>query len=349
MENITYNSKNEIKNILVTGGAGFIGSNFIELLLTNRKYNVINLDLLTYAGNLQNLNWIGDNYPNYKFIKGDICDRELIEKIIKENNVDSVINFAAETHVDRSILESSNFVRTNINGTVNLLDVSRKFNIKRFIQISTDEVYGSLSNVGFFTEQTNINPSSPYSSTKASADIIALSYFHTYNTPVIITRCSNNYGPKQFPEKLIPLIISNSLENKNIPVYGDGLNVRDWIFVKDHNLAILDILEKGENGEVYNIGASNEIKNIDIVTLILNSLNKPLDLITYVKDRPGHDRRYAIDSNKIQTSLNWSPKSEFQDGIDLTIKWYLDNQTWINEIKSGEYQNYYKLNYNNRR
>jgi len=348
MENITYNSKNEIKNILVTGGAGFIGSNFIELLLTNRKYNVINLDLLTYAGNLQNLNWIGDNYPNYKFIKGDICDRELIEKIIKENNVDSVINFAAETHVDRSILESSNFVRTNINGTVNLLDVSRKFNIKRFIQISTDEVYGSLSNVGFFTEQTNINPSSPYSSTKASADIIALSYFHTYNTPVIITRCSNNYGPKQFPEKLIPLIISNSLENKNIPVYGDGLNVRDWIFVKDHNLAILDILEKGENGEVYNIGASNEIKNIDIVTLILNSLNKPLDLITYVKDRPGHDRRYAIDSNKIQTSLNWSPKTEFKDGIDLTIKWYLDNQTWINEIKSGEYQNYYNLNYNNR-
>lgn len=349
MENITYNSKNEIKNILVTGGAGFIGSNFIELLLTNRKYNVINLDLLTYAGNLQNLNWIGDNYPNYKFIKGDICDRELIEKIIKENNVDSIINFAAETHVDRSILESSNFIRTNINGTVNLLDVSKKFNIKRFIQISTDEVYGSLSNVGFFTEQTNINPSSPYSSTKASADIIALSYFHTYNTPVIITRCSNNYGPKQFPEKLIPLIISNSLDNKNIPVYGDGLNVRDWIYVKDHNLAVLDILEKGKNGEVYNIGASNEIKNIEIVTLILNLLNKPLDLITYVKDRPGHDRRYAIDSNKIQTSLNWSPKTEFKDGIDLTIKWYLDNQTWINEVKSGEYQNYYELNYNNRR
>lgn len=348
MENLKFETENEIKNILITGGAGFIGSNFIELILTNRKYNIINLDLLTYAGNLKNLDWIGNNYPNYKFIKGDICDKELVEKIFLVYKIDTIINFAAETHVDRSILGSSDFIRTNINGTVNLLEVSNKFNLSRFIQISTDEVYGSLTDVGLFTENSNINPSSPYSSSKASADLIAMSYFHTYKTPVIITRCSNNYGPKQFPEKLIPLIISNSLENKNIPVYGDGLNIRDWIFVKDHNLAVLDILEKGLIGEVYNIGASNEIKNIDIVKLILNMLNKPLELITYVKDRPGHDRRYAIDSNKIHSLLNWTPKTNFKDGIELTIKWYLENHTWINEIKSGEYKNYYNLNYTNR-
>lgn len=348
MQNKKNSFENEIKNILVTGGAGFIGSNFIELLLTTRNYNVVNIDLLTYAGNLSNLNWIGDKYPNYKFIKGDICDKELIEYIIIENKIDTIINFAAETHVDRSILESGQFIKTNINGTVNLLDASRNFKIKRYIQISTDEVYGSLSNEGLFTEENNIKPSSPYSSSKAAADIIALSYFHTYKTPVIVTRCSNNYGPKQFPEKLIPLIISNSLENKNIPVYGDGLNVRDWIYVKDHNIAVLEILENGESGEVYNIGASNEIKNIDIVKLILNKLNKPFDLITYVKDRPGHDRRYAIDSSKIQNLLNWTPKTEFKDGIELTIKWYLENQIWINEIKTGEYQNYYNLNYDNR-
>jgi len=317
------------KNILITGGAGFIGSNFIELILSTRNYNIVNIDALTYAGNLENLTGLEEKYSNYKFVKANILDKNTIKDILQVNEIDTIINFAAESHVYRSILDSSPFLDTNVKGTLNLLDLANELKIQRFIQISTDEVYGSLGAEGFFTEQTPLNPNSPYSASKTSADMFAMSYFHTYGTPVLITRCSNNYGPKQFPEKLIPLIISNCLENKQIPVYGDGLNVRDWIYVNDHNLAILDVLEKGETGQVYNIGSSNEKTNIEIVKTILNILGKSEELITYVKDRPGNDKRYAIDSTKIQNDLNWSPKINFENGIKQPIEWYLSNQNWI--------------------
>lgn len=320
-------------NILVTGGAGFIGSNFIELILSTRNYNIINIDALTYAGNLENLTGISEKYSNYKFVKANILDKNTIKDILLVNEIDTIINFAAESHVDRSILDSSPFLDTNVKGTLNLLDLTNELKIQRFIQISTDEVYGSLGAEGYFTEQTPLNPNSPYSASKTSADMFVMAYHHTYGNPVLITRCSNNYGPKQFPEKLIPLIISNCLENKQIPVYGDGLNVRDWIYVNDHNLAILDVLEKGETGQVYNIGSSNEKTNIEIVKTILNILGKSEELITYVKDRPGHDKRYAIDSSKIQNELGWSPKMNFENGIKQTIDWYLSNHNWINNIK----------------
>ncbi len=334
-----------MKNILVTGGAGFIGSNFINYVLSGHKdYRIINLDKLTYAGNLENLVQCEDN-PDFNFIKGDICNSELVRYLFEKFDIKYVINFAAESHVDRSILGSEIFYRTNVIGTNVLLEISRQFGVKKFLQVSTDEVYGSLGNDGLFTENTPLSPNSPYSSSKAAADMMALAFFHTYGMPVVVTRCSNNYGPYQFPEKLIPLMILNSLGEKKLPVYGDGMNVRDWIFVDDHNRAIDMVFDKGRPGEVYNIGASNEMPNIEIIKLILNYLSKPETLIEYVKDRPGHDRRYAIDSAKIRNELGWEPLFTFEDAIEKTIDWYLRNETWWNRILSGDYQDYYKLQY----
>jgi dTDP-glucose 4,6-dehydratase len=334
-----------MKNILVTGGAGFIGSNYINQILIERDdYNIVNLDKLTYAGNLENLKQSEKN-KNYHFEKGDITDSEFVAGIFEKYKIKYVINFAAESHVDRSILGSEIFFRTNVIGTNILLETARKFEVEKFIQVSTDEVYGSLGAEGYFTEQTPLSPNSPYSSSKASADLMALAFYHTYGLPVSITRCSNNYGPYQFPEKLIPLMIINAMNNKKLPVYGDGLYVRDWIFVHDHNKAINLVFEKGKVGEVYNIGASNEMPNIQIIKLILEYLGKTEDLIEYVKDRPGHDRRYAIDSAKIQRELNWKPGFLFQDAIKQTIDWYVRNKDWWQRIISGEYQDYYKIQY----
>ena len=334
-----------MKNILVTGGAGFIGSNYINRTLEERDdYNIINLDKLTYAGNLENLK-SSEKKNNYTFVKGDITDSELVVQVFEKYKIKYVINFAAESHVDRSILGSEIFFRTNVIGTNILLETSRKFEIEKFIQVSTDEVYGSLGKEGYFQEQTPLAPNSPYSSSKASADLMALAFYHTYGLPVTITRCSNNYGPFQFPEKLIPLMIINALNNKKLPVYGDGLYVRDWIFVHDHNKAINLVFEKGNPGEVYNIGASNEMPNIKIIKLILDYLGKPEDLIEHVKDRPGHDRRYAIDSGKIQKELNWQPDFVFHEAIKQTIDWYMKNKNWWERIISGEYQDYYKIQY----
>lgn len=334
-----------MKNILVTGGAGFIGSNYINHILRERDdYFIVNLDKLTYAGNLENLKE-SENNPRYKFVKGDITNSELVEYLFSKYEIKHVINFAAESHVDRSILGSEIFYRTNVIGTNVLLEVSRRFEVEKFVQISTDEVYGSLGPEGLFTEKTPLDPSSPYSSSKAGADIMALAFYHTYGMPVTVTRCSNNYGPFQFPEKLIPLMIINSLNNKNLPVYGDGLNVRDWIYVIDHNKAVDLVFEKGVPGQVYNIGASNEMTNINIIKLILQILGKPDSLIQYVKDRPGHDRRYAIDASKIENELGWKPSFNFETAIESTIKWYLDNKLWWDRIISGEYQKYYSLQY----
>ncbi len=334
-----------MKNILVTGGAGFIGSNFINYILKNRNdVNIVNIDKLTYAGNLENLAGI-ENLTNYKFIKGDICNSELVDYIIRNYNIDYIINFAAESHVDRSILGSEVFFRTNVIGTNVLLEATKRHGIKKFIQVSTDEVYGSLGKTGKFTEQTPLSPNSPYSSSKASADMMALSFHHTYGTPVVVTRCSNNYGPYQFPEKLIPLMIINTLNDKKLPVYGDGLNVRDWIYVLDHNKAIEKVFDEGKAGEVYNIGADHEMTNIEIVKLILKELNKDESLIEYVNDRPGHDRRYAIDSSKIQSELGWKPEFDFEEAIVQTINWYLENRNWWQKILSEEYLKYYEEQY----
>jgi dTDP-glucose 4,6-dehydratase len=334
-----------MKNILVTGGAGFIGSNFINYFLDKRDdYNIINLDKLTYAGNLENL-IPSEKKKNYHFIKGDICNSELVHYIFEKFKIKHVIHFAAESHVDRSILGSEIFYRTNVMGTNVLLEVARKFEVERFLQISTDEVYGSLGKEGLFTERTPLSPNSPYSSSKAASDMMAMSFHHTYGMPVVITRCSNNYGQYQFPEKLIPLMIINSINNKKLPVYGDGMYVRDWIYVIDHNKAVELVFEKGKVGEVYNIGASNEMPNIKIIKLILGQLKKGEDLIEYVKDRPGHDRRYAIDSTKIQTELGWKPTFTFEQAIVDTIEWYLKNENWWKRIISGEYQKYYEMQY----
>ncbi|SNX52854.1 dTDP-glucose 4,6-dehydratase [Thermoanaerobacterium sp. RBIITD] len=333
--------------VLVTGGAGFIGSNFIKYMLKEHKdYKVINLDKLTYAGNLENLKDV-ENNSNYIFVKGDITDREIVEKIFSDG-IDYVVNFAAESHVDRSIEDPSIFLKTNVLGTQVLLDAAKKYGVKKYLQVSTDEVYGSLGKTGYFTEQTSLSPNSPYSASKASADLLVRAYHHTFGTPVNITRCSNNYGPYQFPEKLIPLMIINALYDKELPVYGDGLNVRDWLYVEDHCRAIDLVLHKGKIGEVYNIGGNNEKANIEIVKLILKELNKPESLIKYVKDRPGHDRRYAIDSTKIQQELGWKPIYHFDEGMKKTIKWYIDNEEWWNKIISGEYQDYYVKMYKNR-
>jgi dTDP-glucose 4,6-dehydratase len=336
-----------MKNILVTGGAGFIGSNYINHILSERDdYNIVNLDKLTYAGNLENLKPSEGN-KNYTFIKGDICNAELVSYIFEQYKIKYVINFAAESHVDRSILGSEIFYRTNVIGTNVLLEVSRRNDIEKFVQVSTDEVYGSLGAEGLFTESSPICPNSPYSSSKAAADLMAFSFYHTFKMPIVITRCSNNYGPLQFPEKLIPLMIINAFNGKRLPVYGDGMNVRDWIYVIDHNRAIDMVFEKGKLGEVYNIGASNEMPNIKIVKLILGYLNKSEDLIEYVTDRPGHDRRYAIDSQKITKELGWKPIFSFEEAIGKTISWYLDNKEWWERIISGEYKSYYKLQYKN--
>lgn len=336
-----------MSKILVTGGCGFIGSNFIRYALKNSDYEIVNLDKLTYAGNLKNLVDV-QNDPRYKFYKGDICNFELVSFIIEKEKVDSIINFAAESHVDRSILSSQEFIRTNVTGTNVLLEVTRLYQLKKFLQISTDEVYGSLGPEGKFTEETPLSPNSPYSASKASADLLVKAFHHTYGVPALITRCSNNYGPYQFPEKLIPLMIINTLSNKPLPVYGDGMNVRDWIYVEDHCEAILKVFEKGRIGEVYNIGAENEKPNIEIVKLILKELRKDESLITYVKDRPGHDRRYAIDATKIKTELGWKPSHTFETAIKETINWYIQNQSWWKEIISGDYLNYYKKWYEER-
>ena len=331
--------------VLVTGGAGFIGSNFVKYMLDKYSdYEIINLDALTYCGNLKNLTDIEDN-PNYSFVKGDIRDSKLVDDIVS-NGVDYIVNFAAESHVDRSIKDPEIFIKSNILGTQVLLDAAKKYNIKKYLQVSTDEVYGSLGEEGYFTEETPLQPNSPYSASKAGADLMVRAYSNTFDLPINITRCSNNYGPYQFPEKLIPLMISNALEDKELPIYGDGKNIRDWLHVYDHCSAIDLVLHKGRIGEVYNIGGHNEKQNIEIVKLILDALDKDESLIKYVKDRLGHDKRYAIDSSKIVNELGWTPKYTFETGIVETIEWYLDNQDWISDVKSGEYQEYYDKMYN---
>ncbi len=332
-----------MKTILVTGGAGFIGSNFIRYII-DKNVNVINLDKLTYAGNLNNLKDIEES-ANYKFIQGDICSKDLVSFILKEYKVDYIVNFAAESHVDRSIIDSTPFYQTNVIGTLNLMDCTRKAGIEKFLQVSTDEVYGSLGTVGKFKEETPLAPNSPYSASKAAADQAVIAYNHTFGFPALITRCSNNYGPYQFPEKLIPLVISNALANKSIPVYGTGENVRDWIYVEDHCRGIYSVLMNGNLGEVYNIGGESEVANIDLVKNILQILKKSDSLISFVQDRPGHDLRYAIDIGKVNRELNWSPGYQFEDGLEKTINWYLTNQDWLNSIINGEYKDYYKQQY----
>ena len=334
--------------IIVTGGAGFIGSNFIfHMLKAHPDYRIICIDKLTYAGNISTLKPVMDK-PNFCFAKLDICDRDGVYKLFKEEKPDIVVNFAAESHVDRSIEDPAVFLQTNIIGTGVLMDASREYGVKRFHQVSTDEVYGDLPLDRpdlFFTEKTPIQTSSPYSSSKAGADLLVLAYNRTYGLPVTISRCSNNYGPYQFPEKLIPLMIVNALQEKPLPVYGKGINVRDWLYVEDHCEAVDLIIHNGKDGEVYNIGGHNEMRNIDIVKLICKELGKPESLITFVKDRKGHDMRYAIDPTKIHDELGWMPKTRFADGIKKTIQWYLEHQEWWQEIISGEYRNYYKKMY----
>ena len=338
-------------NIIVTGGAGFIGSNFIFYMLKKHPdYRIVCLDKLTYAGNLSTLASVMDN-PKFRFVKMDICDRTAVEGLFAEEHPDVVVNFAAESHVDRSIENPGIFLETNIMGTAVLMDVCRKCGIKRFHQVSTDEVYGDLPLDRpdlFFTESTPINTSSPYSTSKASADLLVHAYYRTYGLPISISRCSNNYGPYQFPEKLIPLMIANALNDKPLPVYGAGENVRDWLYVDDHCKAIDLIIHKGKVGGIYNVGGHNEMKNIDIVKLICQALGKPVSLITHVTDRKGHDMRYAIDPTKIHNELGWLPETKFADGIKKTIKWYLDNKSWWENIISGEYQKYYEKMYGNR-
>ena len=334
--------------ILVTGAAGFIGSNFVYYEL--EKYpedKIVALDLLTYAGNLKNLDGCKDN-PNFKFVKADIRDRESIDKLFEDERFDIVVNFAAESHVDRSIKDPEIFLKTNIIGTEVLMDASLKYNVKRYHQVSTDEVYGDLpleAKDSFFTEKTPLHTSSPYSASKASADLLVMAYHRTFGLNTTITRCSNNYGPYQFPEKLIPLMINNARQNKQLPVYGKGLNVRDWLHVYDHCSGIDLVMRYGKNGEVYNIGGHNERQNIDVVKTILRELDKPETLITYVTDRKGHDLRYAIDPTKIETELGWKPRYNFETGIKETVEWYMNNEEWMDDVTSGDYLNYYEKMY----
>jgi dTDP-glucose 4,6-dehydratase len=330
--------------ILVTGGCGFIGANFVKYFLRKYPdYKIVNIDLLTYAGNLENLTDIESN-PNYKFVRGDIADSKVMDQVFQEK-IDAVVNFAAESHVDRSLYDPGSFVRTNIVGVQVLLDAALKRKVRLFLQISTDEVYGSVTNQKGFTESSPLNPSSPYSASKASADLLALSYFKTFNAPVIITRGTNNFGPYQFPEKLIPLFITNAMEDKQLPLYGDGMHIRDWLFVEDHCSALDLALHKGKAGEVYNISAHNEKPNKEITYLILKNLNRPESLIKQVPDRPAHDRHYALDSTKIERELDWKPKYSFEEGMKLTIDWYKKNCSWWENIKSGEYLKYYQKHY----
>lgn len=347
-----------MKNILVTGGAGFIGSNFVKHMLGAYDYSIINIDSLTYAGNLENLKDV-ENNPKYTFVKADIRDREALNKIFAEYQIDTVVNFAAESHVDRSIEDPEIFLSTNVLGTQALLDTAKKYwkvnpddkhcrlfkEGVKYLQVSTDEVYGTLGKEGMFTETTPLAPNSPYSASKTSADLVVRAYYETFGMPINITRCSNNYGPYQFPEKLIPLMINNCLHNKELPVYGDGMQIRDWLHVKDHCTGIDTVLHKGKIGEVYNIGGNNEKANIEIVKLIIKNLGKSEDLIKYVQDRPGHDRRYAIDNTKITTELGWKPSYTFEQGIKETIEWYLAHEEWMEKIVSGDYMTYYEKMY----
>lgn len=350
------------RTVLVTGGSGFIGANFVRLLVDEYKHwRVINLDKLTYAGNMNNLKGVSEG-ENYRFVKGDICDAEMVAGLFMEEQIDMVVHFAAESHVDRSIVGPAEFIQTNIVGTFNLLEAAKKswdgkpgHEQRCFLHVSTDEVYGSLGETGLFTETTAYDPRSPYSASKASSDHLANAYFHTYGVPVRITNCSNNYGPYQFPEKLIPLVFNNAMHGKSLPVYGDGKNVRDWLFVQDHCEAIVEVLLKGDNGHCYNIGGNNEKQNIEVVTLICDLLDQKIglpesgnprrSLITFVEDRLGHDRRYAIDAGKIKNQLGWEPQMTFEQGMERTVDWYLANQDWVADIVSGSYQNYYATMY----
>jgi len=356
-----------MKQVLITGGCGFIGSNFVRHTLEHYPdYRLINLDKLTYAGNPGNLTDI-ENSPRYRFVKGDIGDADLVRKIFAEEKIDAVVHFAAESHVDRSITGPAEFIRTNILGTFTLLEAAREAWLKngnsagkeyRFLHVSTDEVYGSLGETGAFQETTPYDPRSPYSASKASSDHLVSAYFHTYGLPTLITNCSNNYGPYQFPEKLIPLVINNALQGKALPVYGDGKNVRDWLYVIDHCEAILTVLHKGKTGETYNIGGNSEKQNIEIVSTICDILDEKTgllpdgkarrSLVTYVKDRAGHDRRYAIDATKIRTELGWTPQVKFADGMRKTVEWYLDHQAWIASVTTGAYREYYEKMYGGR-
>jgi len=351
-------------NILVTGGAGFIGSNFIRTLLTKTEFKgrIINLDKLTYAGNASSLDDMSQKYPDrYIFCQGDICDKELVSSLFEKYTIDAVCHLAAESHVDRSIEGPEAFIQTNVNGTFTLLDSARKawaddYSNKLFHHVSTDEVYGSLGETGYFHETTPYDPRSPYSASKASSDHLVMAYFHTYGLPVTMTNCSNNYGPFQFPEKLIPVMIQNMLDGKDLPVYGDGKNIRDWLFVEDHNTAVWAVMQKGELGETYNIGGENEWENIKLIHVLCDILSeqtgKPVEeftkLITYVKDRPGHDRRYAINCDKLKLTLGWKQSVTFEEGLRNTVKWYLSNSEWIENIKSGEYLRWMEKNYTER-
>lgn len=333
--------------LLVTGGAGFIGSNFILYMIQQHPdYQIINMDALTYAGNLENLQSV-QTHPNYSFIQADIADKPAVDAIFQQS-IDVVVNFAAESHVDRSILEPEIFVNTNVLGTQVLLDAAKKYGVTKFVQVSTDEVYGSLGDTGLFSETTPLAPNSPYSASKAGGDLLVRAYHETFGLPVNITRCSNNYGPYQFPEKLIPLIISRALNDESLPVYGDGLNIRDWLYVEDHCSAIDLVIHQGKLGEVYNIGGNNERTNLHIVKAILEELGKPESLITYVADRPGHDRRYGIDPTKITNELGWKPKHNFETGIKETIQWYLNHKDWWTRIQSGAYRDYMTQQYGKR-
>ncbi len=334
--------------ILVTGGAGFIGSSFVRYVLRTKKdIEIVNYDLLTYAGNLSNLHEVAED-SRYLFVRGDIADHGKTESLFADHRFDCVVNFAAETHVDRSIFDSAPFVRTNIEGTRCLLEASRKHKVSKYVQISTDEVYGSLGPAGSFREDTPLDPSSPYSASKAAADLLVLAYYRTYGLPAVITRCSNNYGPCQFPEKLIPLLITNALADQPLPIYGDGLNVREWIFADEHSRAVTLALEKGRPGEVYNIGTGDERTNLDVVRAVLRYLSKPESLIKFVQDRPGHDRRYSIDCSKIRREWNWRPQIDFVSGLAATIDWYRENQKWVLEISNASYRTYYDRMYTRR-
>jgi dTDP-glucose 4,6-dehydratase len=336
-------------NVLITGGCGFIGSNLTRLLLEVRPdWRIVNVDKLTYAGNGENLAEL-DGHPRYRFVRGDICDGELVARVFRNERITGVMHLAAESHVDRSILAPSVFIETNVRGTQVLLEAAREFGVERFLHVSTDEVYGSLGPTGLFTETTPLDPSSPYSASKASSDLLALAYARTFKLPVVVTRCSNNYGPCQFPEKLIPLMIANALRELPLPVYGDGMNVRDWIHVEDHARGLLAAFEKGGDGEVYNFGASSERRNIEIVKQVLKLVGKPESLIEYVKDRPGHDSRYAIDSSKARARLGWAPRFEFEDALAATVRWYVEHRPWWERIISGEYLTYYEKQYGDRR
>ena len=330
---------------MVTGGCGFIGANFIkEILSLDRGIKIINLDVLTYAGNLENLSDCM-NDPDHIFVKADIRDKQAVSKVIGEHSPEAILNFAAESHVDRSIDSPMEFFETNVGGTLNLLNAAREHGVDRFLQVSTDEVYGTLGDTGLFTEETSLAPNSPYSASKTSADMFVRAYHETYGMDTIITRCSNNYGPYQFPEKLIPLIINNAQHDKPLPVYGTGLNVRDWIHVRDHCTGIWTALIKGKAGEVYNFGGNSERTNLQVIKAILNILDKPESLIQFVKDRPGHDQRYAIDASKAKKELGWEPTMNFEAGLKKTLDWYLDNSEWLESVTSGEYQNYYEQHY----